>query len=320
MLVRRAVFLVPLFLWCQQSFAQGHCARVSTDVTFFFGVATEVPDPNHPVTVDIFHTDLELSFRRSGWAVVVSYEPPDAPPEGLDLLPAEALLFANPSTRFDLASVPLGFEFIGAKPGEPFWILPQNTFTNALALGIAIERADRDRLCSWNPGDTRGADTDDRWFEFRLMELHGPADANFAMWQADGVSAPVVHASTHEGGITEDDVFYMTEGGHTHMNWGFTQPGLYAIDFRVSTVLRCEESLSADWAPLGNTFYNGDCRVDALDFAHLAAHWLETPDSDDPNTWMFVDPYDPEGPIHTNDLVRLMDQWLECGYPGCNEE
>ena len=32
-------------------------------------------------------------------------------------------------------------------------------------------------------------------------------------------------------------MFYLTEGGHAHANWGFTQPGYYQIAFRYSGIL-----------------------------------------------------------------------------------
>ena len=175
------------------------------------------------------------------------------------------------------------------------------------------------RLCRWNPQDTRGADSPDLWFEVQLLDVRGPADANFAVWQADGVHAPMVFMSTHNGGITAEDVFYISAGSHVHANWGFTQPGLYAVDFRVSTVLRCDDWLTADSAPPGDGIYYGDGRVDFHDFAWMAAYWRQTPLEDDPNTFMFVDPNDPAKRIGPKELTALADQWLLCGYPGCGD-
>ncbi|MFC1760776.1 choice-of-anchor M domain-containing protein [Planctomycetota bacterium] len=307
-MVPKQISLVFLLAWCPALWAQGHCARVFTDVTFRFAIETPVPDgPNAPMALDLYHTDLDLSFRPSGWEVVVSRDGVVTGATGLDLLPVDALLVGNPASRWVLSSIPPTFDFIGARPGEPFWILPQNAGTGALPLGVAAERADRGRLCAWNPGDPRGADTEDLWFEMRLLQVRGPADANFAMWQTAGGSAPVVFVSTHEGGISADDVFYLSAGSHVHMNWGFTQLGFYEIDFRIATVLHCEEWLTADWVPLGGPFYNGDCQVDFRDFAHLAAQWLNIPAIDDPH-----DPEDNQA------LLLLVDQWLECGYPGCH--
>jgi surface-anchored protein len=295
----------------------GHCAWVTQDVTFFFGIETDVPDPNHPITVDRFHTDLELSFRENGWSFVVSHDGSEYGAEGLDIPPQEALLYGNPNSRYLLPSIPPDFEFIGAQPNEPFWILPQNVITEALALGIAAEFVDAGALCTWNPNDPRGATTRDRWIQMQLLDVRGPADAHFAMWQADGFSPPVVFLSTYKEGITADDVYYISAGSHVHMNWGFTRSGVYEIDFRVGTVIRCDESLTADWAPLGNEFFNGDCVVDFQDFALLSTRWLQLPDWEDLEDWTFIDPADP---VDVADLAALSDQWLDCGYPGCHEE
>ncbi|MBN1360627.1 MAG: choice-of-anchor M domain-containing protein [Sedimentisphaerales bacterium] len=296
---------------------QGHCAKVSTDVTLYFGVETDLPDPNHPITVDLYHSDFEVSFRASGWEVAICHDAADTGAHGLEIPPADALLYANPNSRWLLPSIPVGFEFIGAKPGEPFWILPQSAGTGALALGLAAEEADSSRLCRWNPADPRGADAPDFWFEVRLLDMRGPADANFALWQADGINPPVVFMSTHEGGITDADVFHVSAGSHVHVNWGFTQPGSYEVDFRIETVLRCDDWLTADWAPPGNDADHGDGRVDFQDFAWMAGYWGRTPLVEDPNTFMFVDPNDPARPVGMAALTALADQWLLCGYPGC---
>jgi surface-anchored protein len=291
--------------------AQGHCARVSTDVTLYFGIETGQPDPNHPTTVDLYHTDFEVSFRTTGWDIVLSYDGPGTGAGGSDIPPQDALLYANANSRWVLPSIPAGFAFIGAKPDKPFWVLPQSAGTGALALGFAAEQADAGRLCRWNPQDVRGADSPDLWFEVQLLDVRGPPDANFAVWQADGIHAPVVFMSTHDGGITANDVFHISAGSHVHANWGFTRPGAYAVGFRVTTVLRCDDWLTADWAP------PRDGRVDFHDFAWMASHWLQTPREDDPNTSMFVDPNDPADLVGPDELTALADQWLLCGYPGC---
>ncbi len=297
--------------------AQGHCAKVSTDTTLYFGIETDEPDPNHPITVDLYHTDFEVSFRAAGWDIVLSHDGPGAGAGGLDIATHDALLYANANSRWLLPSIPDGFAFIGAKAGEPFWILPQSAGTGVLPLGLAAERADTSRLYRWNPNDQRGADTADLWFEVQLLDVRGPADANFALWQADGIRPPVVFMSTHESGVTSDDVFYVSAGSHVHLNWGFTQPGSYALDIRISTVLCCDDWLTADWAPPGDGLFCGDGRVDFQDFASMARCWRQTPPADDPNIFMLVDPNEPGRPIGFDTMTTLADQWLLCGYPGC---
>jgi surface-anchored protein len=319
-LSRLAIVMACLLMAALPAWAGGHCAKVSTDVTLYFGIETDLPDPNHPFTVDLYHTDVEVSFRTTGWAVVISHDLPGAGAKSLEIPTDEALLYANPKSRWVLPAIPPGYEFIGATPGEPLWILPQSAGTGALPLGIAAERADAGRLCRWNPEDARGADRPDLWFEVRLLDMRGPADANMALWQVDGVHPPVAFMSTHDGGITPEDVFHISANSHVHLNWGFTQPGLYAVDFRISTVLRCDEWLTADWAPPGDGTYYGDCRMDFLDFAWMAAHWLATPPADDPFSFNVVDPDDPAAVIGLDRLIELADRWLLCGYPGCGEE
>lgn len=312
----RGIVLLCLLAGHSPAWGQGHCAKIGTDVTLYFGIETEVPDPNHPTTVDVYHTDFDVSFTTAGWDVLFSHDLPETA-GGLNIPLADTLLYGGAGSRWVLASIPPDFEFIGAQPNEPFWILPQNAGTGVLPLGIAAERADTGRLCSWNPQDNRGADSADRWFEVRLIDVQSPEEGDFALWQADGIGPPVVFMSTHEGGISEDDVFYISAGSHVHANWGFTQPGLYTVSFRVSTVVRCDEWLTADWAPPGGASFYGDGHVDFRDFTWMAAHWWSVPDADDDETFMFVDPNDPDDPVDIDELAALADQWLLCGYPGC---
>jgi surface-anchored protein len=314
------IILSGLWVAVPMARAEGHCAKVSKDMTLYFGIETNLPDPNHPVSVDTYHADFDVSFRSGGWDVVISYEGPGSSATHQDLCPEEALLYGNAQSRWLLSSIPARFEFIGARPGQPFWILPQNAGSGALPLGLAAEEADTGRLCRWNPHDNRGATGDDLWFEVRLRGMRAPADAHFALWQADGVHPPVVFMSTHDWGLSEENVCYISAGSHVHLNWGFTQPGLYALDFRISTVLRCDEELTADWGPPGDGTYYGDGRVDFQDFARLAAHWRQTPPLDDPDTYVLFYPEDPTHPVDLNELMALAEQWLQCGYPGCEDD
>ena len=304
----------------QSAWAGGHDAKVFKDVTLYFGVETKTPDPNHPNTVDLYHTDFEVSYQTTGWAPFIHFNAAGSGTEGLWIKPQDALLYANANSRWVLSPIPAGFEFIGAKPGQPFWILPQSATSGVLPLGFAAEHADTGRLRSWNPHNSTGAPTSDLWFEVRLLNMRGPADANFALWQADGIHPPVVFMSTKNWGPTgSQNVFYISAGGHVHLNWGFTKPGLYALDFRVSTVLHCDDGLLADWAPPGDgASYYGDGRIDLQDLTWLVAHWGQIPSPNDPNTFMFVDPSQPTAPIGANEMNVLANQWLQCGYCGCD--
>jgi surface-anchored protein len=132
--------------------------------------------------------------------------------------------------------------------------------------------------------------------------MRAPADGDFALWQTDGIHPPVVFMSTHDWRLTDRNVFYISAGSHAHLNWGFTQRGLYSLCFRISTVLRCDDWLTADCAPPGDGTYYGDGCVNFQDFAWMAMHWLQTPRADDPGTFMFANPKNPA------DLVGFDDQ------------
>ncbi|OHB59547.1 MAG: hypothetical protein A2167_04205 [Planctomycetes bacterium RBG_13_46_10] len=328
--IRLSVLAVAFTVTSSPISAQDKCTLISSDITtFYFGVETPIPDVNHPITIDFFHTDLEVAFTQTGWDIAVASDDPDSPPGETTVEPAEALLYINSNARINLSFIPNGFEFIGAKPGETFWVLPQSEGSGALPLGLCAEEADISRLCDWDPNDYRGANTADRWFEVKAIAVIGPADANFSMWQADAIHPPVVFVSTAEGGINQDDVFYISAGSHSHLNWGFTKPGLYEIDFQISTVYKCDAALIADIAPIGNEFYRGNCIVDFDDFALIALHWLETGCGGQGEALDWINPafggtdscegadLDGNGEVGVGDLAILAEQLFHCGYPGC---
>jgi hypothetical protein len=213
--------------------------------TYYFGV--ETTDPNFTYTFDIYHTDLDTAVIAGQWHLGLTH---DAPGGEIVATPSEALLYANQNARVTLTSIPPGYEFIGATPNVPFWILPQNVNPAVLYLGQSSEQmspADLDALCVWNPGDPRGgADQPGKWIRVSLIQVRGPEGGDFSMWQA-GLGSPTVYFSTHDGGVTAQDVYHGIAGGHAHMNWAFTQAGLYEVDLQAATfVASCEEDLDRD--------------------------------------------------------------------------
>ena len=67
------------------------------------------------------------------------------------------------------------------------------------------------------------------------MRIEGPAGGEFALFDyGSGGAGPSVYMATSDG-IDADDCFYLTAGSHDHVNWTFTQPGVYALTFRMTT-------------------------------------------------------------------------------------
>lgn len=289
------------------STANGECKTIHSDViTLHFGVETgfEIDDPN---VFDEGHTHIDVSFTSNGWAKLIeSHE------SGKCVAADEAFLHVNEIGRWNLGSVPPGYEFIGFTPGEDFWILEQNEIEGLLCPGLGAN-SDMANLCQWNPQDWRnGADVPGKWIRLQLVDVRGPEGGELSVWQSEADTS-TVFMSTYEGGITTEDSLCVPGELHCfHMNWAFTKAGYYEIDVELSTVYMCDGSLSGD--------LDGDCIVGILDFVVLAGNWLETGcgGSNDPCQGADLDePTD--GEVGISDLAILADQWLQCGYPECEQ-
>lgn len=294
-------------------FAAADCAMISQQATLTFGVETDIPDLNDTFTVDVYHTDFEISFTANGWDTVYSFDPPAGE---MDIDPNGSVLYVNEKARWNLSSVPSGYEFIGFTPGETFWILPQGLKSGVLHFGFAAEHSDTANLCYWNPDDPEHVSSSNLWYRVKLLDVRGPADSDFSVWTTNPLH---VIMSTADGGITDDDVYYIEDGLHEHMNWGFTKPGFYEVDLSVTTVYTCAAALTADIFPAVEGYYD-DCVVDLGDFAVISEDWLRTDCLSDPNNCLGGDISDPnDGAVDYDDLTIMADQWLSCGYPGCDE-
>lgn len=157
--------------------------------------------------------------------------------------PAQTLLYDGPpgTTGF---SRPGGskWSFLGVGPGETVHVWPQTSTPGRIFAGFEAEEVKTGTFASYLPDDPRIA-TAARWLRVELVDMRFfdstgvPADAEFSLWQIESVGGdPLVWMSTADG-ITEADVFYLTEGGHAHVNWGFSAAGYYQIDLRISGYL-----------------------------------------------------------------------------------
>jgi surface-anchored protein len=152
------------------------------------------------------HTDVGLVFEDGKFEFEIHHEEAGghfAPYAALMNVPARAIgkVPANP-----------GFAFLG-EPGAPVWILPQSSNPNLLFLGVAAEDI--------RPGTFVG----DR-IEMVLKEVDGPG--HFSVFAVGGFGTPEKFLDSRDG-ITEADVLPLSAGSHSHLNWAFTEPGLYRI-------------------------------------------------------------------------------------------
>jgi surface-anchored protein len=176
------------------------------------------------------NAQLKLRYELSGGAIVdgqevdpVNYNPVSFSPTGLIVTIADVPLM-SPDNRFD---------FTGASVGENLWLMPEgNLEAEALGLpwlGFSTEEFAHDG--SW---------VGDRLF-INLIGKVGPGHVSMFFSPEDELAAPQVHFTTFDG-IDGNDAYRqygsadpgLSVGAHTHVNWAFTQPGLYDLTFRFS--------------------------------------------------------------------------------------
>ncbi len=299
-------------------YADNNCSMLTKGITlhFYLEGSNSEPnnfDPNNFTIIDTYHTDVEVSFKSSGWDPHLSYDSPGSGQEGQRVELEDGLLYGNSNTYYN--SIPGGFEFTGVGAGGELWILPQNANNGELPLGFAAHDSDTYNLCDWNPNDPdKNADTGDQWFRVTLKDVRGPEGGQFSVWQTGPTT---VFMSSYSDGITSDDTYYISAGGHRHLNWGFSKPGYYEIDFEIATVYNCQETLFADIWPINNEPFSGDCKVDLFDLALLAEYWLESNCVSESECGIADIYQDDKNTIDINELQITAGEWLLCGYPGC---
>jgi len=109
------------------------------------------------------------------------------------------------------------FEPLLGPSGGSAWILPQNEVEGLLNLGLGTS------------GIPAGLFAADR-IRLTLERMEGPG--RFSLFTTSAFGAPTAHMTTADGiDPTRDFIVIPAVNGHIHVNWAFTQPGTYNIDF-----------------------------------------------------------------------------------------
>ncbi len=179
------------------------------------------------------HIDIRVNYGEDGWAIDLHHEELGVRSTdevvfwvrggGSNLaLGAQQLMPDNP----DLA-------FIGAQPGDPFWLLPSTEVPWLVWPGFAIEDTESHWFHSYVEPDPRVSDTPAEWVTIELMnvDFQGETSGELSMWQP----GPNLFWSTSEEPASGNR-YYIFRGAHSHMNWAFTQPGLYEIEIQASAI------------------------------------------------------------------------------------
>lgn len=130
---------------------------------------------------------------------------------GEELDPGCAVLQARDQAEIAVPADP-AFSFLG-DTGASVWVLPQNEDPELLYLGYSTEEI--------APGTFAGDQ-----LNFSLLDVDGPGD--LIVYEVDEFGAPTV---LFDSGDATPQTLEISTGEHVHVNWAFTAPGEYSVDY-----------------------------------------------------------------------------------------
>lgn len=107
------------------------------------------------------------------------------------------------------------FGFVGAKPGEQVWVVPQTEIADVPWLG-------------WNTQAPSLIEAVDRGMEITFLGHTGPGEFSLFLHNS-GFGEPDVLFSTAK---PAEDSFWVDLNTHTHANWTFTEPGIHQVGLK----------------------------------------------------------------------------------------
>ncbi|HBM77506.1 MAG TPA: hypothetical protein DD438_05305, partial [Verrucomicrobiales bacterium] len=181
------------------------------------------------------HEDHAFRYRGGDWEVVIHGNDGDD-----DLDPDETVLvvFDRPFPQEGgRATRPSSeqWDFLGVAGNEEVWLIPQ-AFTPLIWPGWRSEGA----FARYFNGDSRlGFSAPFVKISLEGISYSGLGDGYFSMWsnQTGGVTKTWISSAD---GLTEEDAYYFSSG-HSHTNIGFSDPGVYRVDYIASGFLSNDE-------------------------------------------------------------------------------
>ena len=211
-----------------------------------------VADLVHFLTAE--HVDINLQRVGSEWAIG---------PRNSDEVPP--IQYANDEAVMYVGEPAKGirpggtvFDFTGASVGGDFYVLPMTQNLDLLYLGFAaygLVGSDIDRYNAAPESKGRVVSTQAlNWAKTTLADVRHEnpngtiGTGHFSIWQNGPVGVPSVFMASYNDnvansnangldttdGISADDALWLTRGSHLHYNFGFTQPGRYEVDLKLS--------------------------------------------------------------------------------------
>jgi surface-anchored protein len=171
-------------------------------------------EPGFEAVLSEGHVDVGIAYEDDAFDPHIHDEVHD-----IEYEPGEAAYHVRPgalTTRPDSAT----FDFIGVPAGAQYYRLPQTQDPTLLYLGFGAEELED------------GVFQNDQVF-VTLVAVDGPGQ--FSVWENTDSGPDVVFATSD--GITDADIAPVIAASHFHVNWAFSQRGIYAVTVRLSGTL-----------------------------------------------------------------------------------
>jgi surface-anchored protein len=182
--------------------------------------------------VDSTRINIDIDYNKmTGWDLGAHDELADIAYEA-----DEVLFYANMTARRTVPDDP-DFAFLGAAPGETYWVLPMVFDPARLSVGVSTESIEDDTFASYFEADSRVHSTGP-WVKLSFKEVRGPG--RVSVWQNDAFGRPIVWMAT-AGEFTEDNAVFVLATRDADYNWAFTATGIYEVDVVASAFLPGED-------------------------------------------------------------------------------
>lgn len=163
--------------------------------------------------LDAGHVDMGPKFVDGEWKFLIHDDAAraDANATSVWRYPEETALHVLDAGELTVPDDP-AYEFIGAAPGEPVWVIPQTQNPDVVWLG-------------WNTQDPEVMTAIDRGITLSLTGVQGPGVATVYL-QSGSFGEPQL---LWDSRIPEPQAAWVDVNTHTHANWVFTEPGVYLL-------------------------------------------------------------------------------------------
>ena len=179
------------------------------------------------------HTDVGIVYELGGWNLHIGQHEATPP---MEYAPNEAILGVNIVGAHSTVPANPQFSFLGMA-GSSVWVLPQVQDPALLFLGFGTEELESGIFVN---------------NEVTLSLQGVRAPGQFSVYDVGMFGSPSIFMNSGDG-ITTADSILLSAGGHRHVNWAFSTPGTYEVDFEAAGTLVDGSVFSAS-GPITYTF------------------------------------------------------------------